>query len=302
MAASPRVRMAKAAVAAVALAVAVGGEATVAKALSEGGQRGSSAVPAADRRPVPVAADRDLLRAPLVTPHGKQHAKPGAKPAATKPQARPQAKPHAQAAVADVAQRAVLLGLPARLSPDGAGIDVGYADAPTVLTLFEDFRCSTTAAFESAQGAELAKLAAAHTVLLRYVLESSLDQRLPGPGALMATNAARSALAHGGFPEYHALLFANQSDESVDGFTEARLLQLASAVPKLRGAAFDAEVHDLWYRSWVNQAQQAYTDAKVHHGTPSMLLDGQEVDLGAHPELLTDPAALAALVKGAPHQ
>ena len=280
MAASPRVRMAKAAVAAVALAVAVGGEATVAKALSEGGLQRSTAPSfgpaAADRSMALVAADRDLLRAPLAA--------------------------HTALPVTDVSQRKLLLGLPATLSPDGAGIDVGYADAPTTLTLFEDFRCSTTAAFEAAQGAGLAQLAADHKVLLRYVMESSLDQRLPGPGALLATNAARSALAHGGFPEYHALLFANQPDESVDGFTEARLLQLASSVPGLRGKAFDAEVHDLWYRSWVTQAQDAYTAAKVHHGTPSMLLDGTEVDLGAHPELLTSPAALAALVQQAPEQ
>ena len=315
MAASHRVRVAQAAVAAVALAAAVGGEATVAKALSEGGlqrtaaERSAVAAPSADRGS--VAADRDLLRAPLAKPlpkhpAGKPAGKPAAHPAAKpakKPAGKPSAKPHAQAAVRDVPQRAVLLGLPARLSPDGAGIDVGYPDAPVVLTLFEDFRCSTTEAFEAAQGAKLAQLAAAHQVLVRYVLESSLDQRLPGPGALLATNAARAALAHGGFPEYHALLFANQPDESVDGFTEARLLQIASSVPKLRGTAFDAEAHDLWYRSWVGQAQTAYTDAKVHHGTPSMLLNGQEVDLGAQPQLLTDPAALAALVQQAakPH-
>ncbi|MFC1434841.1 DsbA family protein [Streptacidiphilus sp. N1-3] len=277
MAASPRVRVAKAAVAAVALAVAVGGEATVAKALSEGGlQRTTADRPADQRMLAPAAASRSLSRAPLV-----------------------KASPVKAPLVKDVPQRKVLLGLPARLSPDGAGIDVGYADAPVVLTVFEDFRCSTTAAFEARQGAKLAAMAAAHQVLVRYVLESSLDQRLPGPGALLATNAARAALAHGGFPEYHALLFANQPDEYTDGFTEARLLQLASSVPHLRGPAFDAELHDLWYRSWVGQAQTAYTDAKVHHGTPSMLLNGQEVDLGAQPKLLTDPAALGALVQQA---
>ena len=271
MSVSPRVRVAQAAVAAVALAVAVGAEATVAKALSEGGRQrtvaGQSVLrPAAAEHLAADAVSRGAARAPLVR---------------------------------DVTQRKILLGLPARLSPDGAGIDVGYADAPVTLTLFEDFRCSETARFEAAQGAGLANLAARHTVLLRYVVESSLDQRLPGPGALLATNAARAALSHGGFPEYHALLFANQPDELDNGFTEPRLLQLASSVPKLRGAAFDAEVHRLWYRDWVDQAQSAYAAAQVHHGTPSMLLNGQEVDLGAQPQLLTDPAALNAFVQQA---
>jgi protein-disulfide isomerase len=276
VAASPRARAAKAAVAAVALAVAVGGESTVAKALSQGGLQRVAAWqaavrPAAEEHALPAAASRDLFRVPLVK--------------------------FRVPLVKDVTQRKTLLGLPARLSSDGAGIDVGYADAPVTLTLFEDFRCSATADFEAAQGAGLAALAAAHKVLLRYVLESSLDERLPGPGALLATNAARSALAHGGFPEYHALLFANQPDEYTDGFTEARLLQLASSVPYLRGKAFDAEVHGLRYRSWVGQAQADYDAAGVHHGTPSMLLNGREVDLGVRLEPLRDPAALAALVQ-----
>jgi hypothetical protein len=122
---------------------------------------------------------------------------------------------------------------------------------------------------------------------------------LPGPGALLATNAARAALAHGGFPLYHALLFANQPPEYSDGFTEDRLLEIASAVPGLRGAAFDNEVRSLAYRGWVAQAQQAYTNAGVHFGTPSMLLNGSEVDLGAHPELLTQPEALQSFVRAA---
>jgi protein-disulfide isomerase len=270
--------MAKAAVAAVALAVAVGGEASVAKALSEGGLPRTVGERSTAQRMEPAAAGRDFGR-PLLAGTGSV----------------------AELPVADVSQRDTLAGLPAVLSPDGAAIDVGHPDAPVVMTLFEDFRCSSAAVFEAAQGRTLADLAARHAVLLRYVLESSLDQRLPGPGALMATNAARAALSRGSFPLYHALLFANQSDETVDGFTEDRLLQIADQVPGLRGDAFDAEVHQVWYRSWVGQAQSEYARAKVHHGTPSMLLNGHEVDLWAHPELLRDPVALTAAVARAPH-
>ncbi|MEZ0093108.1 DsbA family protein [Streptacidiphilus sp. EB129] len=275
-----RVKVAQAALAAVALAAAVGGESSVGRALTEGGkqasmqsvseqsmsQQSTSGQSVSQQRMVPTAASRSAVRPALV---------------ADLPQA----------------QRAELLALPARLAPDGAGIDVGYPDAPLTLTLFEDFRCSVSAAFEFTQGATLADLATRHQVLLRYVMDSSLDRRLPGPGALLATNAARSALAHGGFPLFHALLFANQPSELVDGFTEPRLLEIASAVPGLRGPAFDAEVHGLWYRDWVARAQQAYADAHVINGTPSMLADGRTVDLGAHPELVRSPAALRAFVQ-----
>jgi protein-disulfide isomerase len=274
-----RAQVVRVAVAVVALAAAVGGESSVGRALAEGGvQRAAFSVPAADA------------------------AHPGALPG-VRPGHRPGGHPaRHRGEVVDVPQRQTLLGLPAVLSADGSAVEVGYHDAPSTLTLFEDFRCSTTQGFEAAQGRTLADLAAAHQVLIRYVLESSLDQRFPGPGALLATNAARAALAHGQFPLYHALLFANQPAEEVDGFTEQRLLDIASAVPGLRGPAFDSEVHGLWYRSWVAQAQQAYNSAGVHFGTPSMLLDGREVDLGAHPQLLSQPAALQSLVRNAPER
>lgn len=264
MAVSTRARVTRAAVAAVALAVAVGAEASVGRALSEGGrQRLVAEQTTGYDRTDPLVASRSVQRPALI---------------------------------ADVPQRKVLNGLPARLAPDGAGVDVGYADAPVVLTLFEDFRCSSTRDFERRQGAELAALAARHQVLVRYVMESSLDQRLPGPGAVLATNAARAALSRGAFPLFHALLFANQPDEWVNGFTVPRLLAIAGTVPHLRGPAFDTEVRTVWYRSWVDAAQTGYNDAHVRFGTPSMLLDGNEVDLGAQHELLSDPKALGAFV------
>ncbi|QMU68604.1 thioredoxin domain-containing protein [Streptacidiphilus sp. P02-A3a] len=272
MVALHRAQVVRIAVAVAALAAAVGAEARVDRALAEGGvQRAAFSVP--------VVAHRHPVRPLLARTTGRVTAHRGE--------------------VVDVPQRQLLLGLPAALGADGSAVEVGYPDAPDVLTLFEDFRCSTTRAFEGAQGPALAAMAASHQVLIRYVLESSLDERLPGPGALLATNAARAALAHGGFPLYHALLFANQPPEDTDGFTQQRLLELASAVPGLRGAAFDDEVRSVAYRQWVGQAQQAYNDAGVHFGTPSMLLNGNEVDLGTHPQLLTAPSALQSFVRDA---
>ena len=283
MVALHRAQVVRVAVAVVALAAAVGGESSVGRALAEGGQQRTAVTAPA----VPAAVPADAAAAPADAPAAAADASTGIRPATYR------------SPVADVPERQVLLGLPAVLSSDGSAVEVGYPDAPSTLTLFEDFRCSTTQGFESAQGATLAAMAAAHRVLIRYVLESSLDQRLPGAGALQATNAARAALAHGGFPLYHALLFANQPAEEADGFTVDRLLDIATAVPGLRGPAFDREVRGLWYRQWVAQAQQAYDKAGVHFGTPSMLLNGQEVDLGTHPQLLSDPAALQSLVRSA---
>ncbi|RAG84488.1 hypothetical protein DN069_16710 [Streptacidiphilus pinicola] len=272
-----RSRAARAAVAALVLTLAVAAESTVNQALAEA---------------------RHPHHGHHVSHRHRHHAGP-AKPQPRPAQSKPQTKPQAGPVFADVPDRAVALGLPARLDADGVSIDVGYADAPVQLTLFEDYRCSETANFEARQGSMLRSLIARHRVLVHYVMESSLDERLPGPGAVSAADAARAALAHGEFPLFHALLLANQGPEEVDGFTTDRLLALAARVPGLRSAAFDSEVRTLYWRPWVDAAQHLYDTAGVHHGTPSMLLNGGEVDLWAHPELLDDPSALQRFVENA---
>lgn len=271
-----RARVIRAAVAAVALAGALCTESTVDRALAVSAPRAHHA-----------PAHHQAAHKPKPAPH-----KP--KPVAHKPAAH-----QSGSATPGVPDAAVAEKLPAALDADGAAIDVGYADAPVVLTVFEDYRCSASADFERRQGPTLRGLIASHTARVRYVMESSLDERLPGPGALLASDAARAALAHGGFPLFHALLFANQPDEQQNGFTTPRLLRLASDVPGLRSAGFDAEVTGVAWRSWVAAAQREYDDAHVHHGTPSILLNGQEVDLWAHPELLDRPAGLTAFVRHA---
>jgi protein-disulfide isomerase len=269
VAATHRAQVARIAVAVVALAAAVCGDASVNRALAGVGRQRLAA-----------------FTASMAAPLGGRSA-PGAAPLLQ---------------VAQVPQARTLLDLPAAVSPDGSAVDVGYPDAPATLTLLEDYRCSTTGTFERTQGPTLARLTADHQVLVRYVLESSLDERLPGPGALLATNAARSALAHGRFPLYHALLFANQPPEHTDGFTTDRLLGIASTVPGLRGPAFDSEVRGVRYRDWVAQAQGAYDRLHSPFGTPTLLIDGQLLDTGAHPELLAQPSALESIVRSAAHR
>ncbi|MEZ0067620.1 hypothetical protein ABIA32_003635 [Streptacidiphilus sp. MAP12-20] len=274
-----RARVVRAAVAAVALTAAMATESTLNQAIA--------------------AADAQRAHHHHSGHHATAH-HPRPKPSQSNPKPAPaKPKPLPGPVFYDVPDRAAALALPARLDDDGVAIDVGYADAPVQLALFEDYRCSETARFEARQGPTLRALIARHAVLVHYLIESSLDERLPGPGALFATNAARAALAHGGFPLLHALLLANQGPEEVDGFTPQRLLGLASRVPGLRSPAFDAEVRTLYWRPWVDAAQHLYDTAGVHHGTPSMLLNGSEVDLGTRPELLESPSALQSFVQNA---
>jgi protein-disulfide isomerase len=196
-----------------------------------------------------------------------------------------------------------LLALPARLDRDGVGISVGSAHAPVVLALYEDYRCPTCRRFELAQGRMLGRLASDGTVRIRYIIESSLDVRLPGRGAHRAANAARAALEYGGFPLYHALLLRNQPSERVNAFSVNRLLAIASHVRGLRGPGFDRAVRNQRYSDWVNASQRAYEryGRRFMYGTPGLVVNGRPIDLGAHPELMTDPDALRALLKRAAH-
>lgn len=67
------------------------------------------------------------------------------------------------------------------------------------------------------------------TATAQYTLASFLDDGVGGSGSKKAVNALRAALKEGKFLEYHEVLYLNQPEESVDGYTE--LLQQIHANP-----------------------------------------------------------------------
>ncbi|MGA5700346.1 DsbA family protein [Peterkaempfera bronchialis] len=294
-------RVLRAALAAVALTAAVVGETAVGRALADRGaeETGRSALARAamvQARDVPEgrasraeAARRGALSGRPVGGPPEAPAVPGARPVADR------------AHGSELPAAAILRRLPARLDRDGATILIGSGRAPVTVTLYEDYRCPDCRRFEQAQGETLARLVADGTVLIRRVIESSLDVRLPGIGAQRAANAARAALASGRFPLYNAALYANQPPERQDGYTVARLLKIASQVPGLRGAAFDRAVRSQRYASWVRASQRVYDryDRRVHSGTPGMEVNGRVVDLEKRMDLARDPEALRAFLLAA---
>ncbi|MFJ6214016.1 thioredoxin domain-containing protein [Streptomyces sp. NPDC092296] len=282
-------RVLRTAVAVAALVAAVGGEAVVGRALAHRGaeQTGRPAL----ARAALVRDGESLERAGRGGAGGLVRAVLVGRPISGS--AAP-ALPGARPELPKIPGAALLRTLPARLDRDGVAIDVGRTRAPVTVTLYEDYRCPDCRRFEAAQGETLARLAADGTVRLRYVIECSLDERLPGDGAHRAANAARAALAVGGFPLYNALLYRNQPPERQDGFTVDRLLRIASDVPGLRGRTFDEAVRSEQYADWVDDAQDAYDRYAdgFKAGTPGLVVNGKAVDLVAHPELAEKPAAL----------
>lgn len=157
--------------------------------------------------------------------------------------------------------------VPEQVDPDGTTIWVGDPEAPVIVHLYEDPRCPYCKEFETTGAAPvLTKWALQHKVKVSYTMASFLDGRLGGNGSKKAVNALRAAVEEGKFAEYHTVLYENQPSEEVDGYTTARLLQLASKVKGLRTPAFDAAVKSMKYQGFVNSSQKVYAAAGHYNG------------------------------------
>ncbi|WP_333775006.1 DsbA family protein [Streptomyces sp. IBSBF 3136] len=197
-------------------------------------------------------------RHPVAADGGERHA--GDKPAYTR--------------VADV---------PEQVEPDGATVVVGDPDARVTVHLFEDPRCPYCRQFETTGGGPvLTKWVLTHKVKVEYTMASFLDGRLGGSGSKKAVNALRAALKEGKFAEYHTVLYLNQPPEEEDGYTDARLLQLAGKVEGLRTPSFESAVRSVKYQAFVDASEKSFAAAGHYNGhegpgTPTAEVNGYRI-------------------------
>jgi protein-disulfide isomerase len=179
---------------------------------------------------------------------------------------------------------------------DGLVIPVGAANAPSVLTIYEDFRCPACDAFEKQFTPTIHGLEDAGKIRTEYHLVTLIDGNLGGSGSLTAGNAAACAQDQGKFRPYHDVLYANQPDERDDKFSDtATLLQLAGRVPGLTNGVFTTCVKQGTYENWMRKSNSAF-NASGFNSTPTVLLNGKNIFGGGAP--LT-PASLTAMVDAA---
>ncbi|MCD2157933.1 DsbA family protein [Rhodococcus cerastii] len=192
---------------------------------------------------------------------------------------------------------AVLGALTARMAPDGVAIEVGQPDAPTTVTVYEDFQCPYCARFEQVNGPELAARAAAGDIKVHYIFASLLDHKLGGHSSARAANAARAAVDAGGFPLYHHLLFDQQPQEGTDGFGLEVLVRIAASVPALNTAEWSGAVGVQAHQEWVDASHAAYQASQEQYpdGVPTVLIGAVD----ANP-VLYDRAGFSALLDRAP--
>ena len=174
------------------------------------------------------------------------------------------------------------LTVPAHASgTDGTVIVYGRADAPNTLDMYEDFRCPVCDKLEKADGQVIRALADDGTYKIRYHMGTFLDNNLGGSGSRDALAAAGAALNESPamFEAFHTVLYANQPEETVDGFADVNtLLALAGKVPGLRTPAFDQAVTNGTYKAWAGKVTDAFNSSGVT-ATPTLLLNGKPLQV-----------------------
>ncbi|QHA10169.1 thioredoxin domain-containing protein [Streptomyces broussonetiae] len=181
------------------------------------------------------------------------------------------------------ADYAGLADVPEQVEPDGTSILVGDPQALTTVHLYEDPRCPYCKEFETTGGGPvLTQYVLRRKVKVEYTMASFLDGRLGGNGSKKAVNALRAAVEERKFAEYHTVLYQSQPPEEVDGFTDARLLQLASKVKGLRSPSFDTAVKSMKYQAFVDSTEKVFSAAGHYNGhagpgTPTAEVDGYRI-------------------------
>ncbi|MGW4895108.1 DsbA family protein [Kitasatospora sp. NPDC004240] len=201
----------------------------------------------------------------------------------------------------DAAGASAALVVPANATgPDGTVIVYGKADAPHTLQVFEDFRCPVCKTFEAVNGGTVKQLADEGQIKVEFRLAAFLDKNLGGKGSRTALAAAGAALNEGvdKFKQFHDVLYANQPEESEDGFGDVnRILDLAGQVPGLKTDAFVKAVNERTYAPWAAKVAAAFDDSGVR-GTPTVKVDGKPLTLFQNNRPVT-PEQFTAQVKQA---
>lgn len=160
---------------------------------------------------------------------------------------------------------------------DQPAIPVGATDAPSTLTIWEDFRCPACAQFENAVRDTIHQLTDSGQIKVEYHLATIIDGNMGGSGSLNAANAAACAQDAGKFVPYHDVLYQNQPPEPDDAFADdAKLFELAAKVPGLDSPAFRACVSEGTHDTWVRKSNEAFRSGDFR-GTPTVLLNGESI-------------------------
>jgi len=195
---------------------------------------------------------------------------------------------------------------------DAGGIQVGAdgiaggAEASpetVVVAVYSDYMCPICGVFEATNGPVLTELREAGEIVLEYRPVSILDRT--SQGAQYSTRAASAAAlvadrAPAAFVTFNDLLFANQPAEGTTGLSDERIAELATqaGAPEEVASSIIEGSHMSGadsFAAWVAGAtEQATRDFAPQFGTPTILIDGEKLEVDWRIE-----GALAAAVEEA---
>jgi protein-disulfide isomerase len=157
------------------------------------------------------------------------------------------------------------------------GIQIGSADAPVTMNVFEDFRCPICQQVETAIEPTYKQYVEDGKLKVIYHPARVIDSH-GGTGSLNGANAAACAQDQGQFVPLHDLLYANQPDEKTDPWADkSKILAIADQIPALKAsAAFTDCVNKGNHDGWVQKNADNFNKLGFQ-GTPTVFLDGQQL-------------------------
>jgi protein-disulfide isomerase len=166
----------------------------------------------------------------------------------------------------------------------GQPIVLGDSQAPTTITLYEDFHCPHCADFEEQFGPIIIQAQESSAARVELYPMSFIDE-----GSAAAANAMACATEAGFGQAYYRGLFANHTLQ----WSDPQLIELAAKIGGSPAEAFRTCVTSKAHADWLSSIDAAAEQNGVAQ-TPTMLINGKSVDIAN----LT-PDALKAMITNA---
>lgn len=170
---------------------------------------------------------------------------------------------------------------------DKYAIPRGPAGAPVTVDVYEDFLCPYCGMFEAETRDWLTQRAEAGDVQVQYHVVSILTDY-----STRAANAAAVVLDTAGpdvAARFHDLLYVHQPPESGNGLSDQQLIDLAVQAGASR-SVIAGPIENLAFEQWVQNATEAFSQ-KGFTGTPTVLVDGQQISGASIDELVANTRA-----------
>jgi protein-disulfide isomerase len=163
-----------------------------------------------------------------------------------------------------------------------------------LLEIFEDFQCPICKEFENASGSTIKRLAAEGKVKVVYRPFQLFQDEPLSSNSRRAANAAVCTPADK-WISYHDTLYKFQPPEGKTGFPNKDLVGWGADLG-ITSPAFATCVNDSQKRGQVDQMTQYATGQRKVTGTPTVFLNGRQLDLQSR---LLDPTALSQAITAA---